>query len=380
MDETKKFTIPNQENKEGLRRLEIPEPLEIIEKLQEEIIGQEEAVRELARIYTRIISGIRQDRISVRDVIFLAGPSGVGKTQSVILFTKLLLEKQNELAKRNPQNLKPIKITEREIFSKILILNGGDFQHSHEIAKLIGSPPGYLGHRETQGVFDPQNIDNHRIKFTTKIGSEQACVIILIDEVEKVHESFHKALLQILDKGRITLGDNRITILEDAIIFFTSNIGNKEVEELRRKNIGFIKQPINAPAAFRKEYETIFHPEYRGRINRIILYNQLTPEQIKLIAQKEAQKIITSLREQTNIDFSVLLTQEVIDYLAKKGFNPSEGARGIRKVVEKELLDPLAMLYSQLNNELRGKSLVIDIGEEGIIFFEKPAKTYKAGR
>src|SRR3989338_6601292 len=175
-------------------------------ELHETIIGQDAAVEALAELYATLTSGVKRDKLGPLAIKYFAGPSGVGKTESVYAFTKMFLGRNIEKQGQESMERGTKKLAE-ELVMKV---NGGEFQHSHEIAKLLGSPPGYLGHRETPPFFTEQSLYNHQIRFTDKSGNEKHLTIILMDEAEKMSDAVHKAMLGVLDKGILVNGNNEI--------------------------------------------------------------------------------------------------------------------------------------------------------------------------
>ncbi|MBI2670291.1 MAG: ATP-dependent Clp protease ATP-binding subunit [Candidatus Yanofskybacteria bacterium] len=355
-------------------KLEINPPVAVEKNIHENIIGQEQAIKELAKLYVKIRSGIRTVRLGVIDSVFLAGPSGVGKTESVLTLAKMLMntmplenvsnsaeEESGKETKKQP--IKQPIFTEEDALKKVIKIDGGNFQHGHEVAKVLGSPPGYLGHGETLGLLHPMVLSKHQINFKDLRGNARKVIFILLDEAEKAHEFLHHAFLTILDKGILTLGDNSVADLRDAVIFLTSNIGNAKAELLREKDLGF--KPIKSTektleASFNKEYKKLFRPEYRGRINKTIVFEHLRTEHLNKIIDLQLERIEEQFRV-SGINLDLQISKEAKDIFIKRGYDLSEGARRLKKVLERYVLDQLILVNQ---NDLNGKTVVVDIDEE----------------
>lgn len=195
-----------------LRKLDMPDLTKEKAAFNSRIVGQEEAVDRFATLFGKIKSGIRSKAPGPLDIKFLAGPSGVGKTEMVYVLAGLLGE------------------DEQQSQAKVIKINGGEYQESHAISRLLGSPPGYVGYRDPP-LFSKENLDKHRIFYTDKAGKKRDVVIILIDEAEKANESLHRAFLSVMDKGQMDLANNTSVDFSNLLIFYTSNVGNQQVEQ-----------------------------------------------------------------------------------------------------------------------------------------------------
>ena len=182
-------------------------------KLSALIIGQENAVRSMGNLYQLFLAGMNQSNRPLGTLLFL-GPTGSGKTRVVEAAAEILFGDPNAVIK----------------------IDCAEFQHSHEIAKLVGSPPGYLGHRETSPLLTQENLD----RFQTE---DTPLSLVLFDEIEKASDSLWQLLLGILDKATLTLGDNRRVDFSRSLIIMTSNLGAREISELIKGRIGFAARP-----------------------------------------------------------------------------------------------------------------------------------------
>src|SRR5487761_1470074 len=233
--------------------------------LRRKIVGQEEAVQSGVDLYQVFRAGLNSPGRPVGNLLFL-GPTGAGKTRVV--------EATAEVVFGDPR--------------AVIKVDCAEFQHSHEIAKLIGSPPGYLGHRETHPLITQEALAQFH---TEKIKLS----FLLFDEIEKASDALWQLLLEILDKATLTLGDNRRVDLSQTIIFLTTNLGGGEITELMQGGMGFI-QPKDKPdtgldekvertaleAARRK-----FSPEFMNRLDKVVVFHPLKREQLEEVLEIE---------------------------------------------------------------------------------------------
>ena len=203
----KKESIPLDPTKVGW------EAMRLQKDLQGLVVGQDDAIEQVVNLYQTYLTGMTAPGRPIGSFLFL-GPTGSGKTRMV--------EATAECLVKNPR--------------AVIKVNCGEFQHGHEIAKLIGSPPGYLGHRETHALLSQEVLDQYHT------GAVRIS-IVLFDEIEKASDTLWNLLLGILDKGTLTLGDNRKVDFLQAMIFMTSNLGAKEMNELIRPKLGFLGLP-----------------------------------------------------------------------------------------------------------------------------------------
>src|SRR5689334_4110237 len=187
-------------------------------KLHRLVIGQEEAIHEIVRTYQTYLAGLSPEGRPLGNFLFL-GPTGTGKTRAVEATAEALLGNPHAVTK----------------------IDCGEFQHSHEIAKLIGSPPGYLGHRETRPLLSQDTLNQYQTE-TLKLS------FVLFDEIEKANDALWNLLLGILDKATLTLGDNRKVDFSRAMIFMTSNLGASEMSSLLKPRLGFQRSVADAQA------------------------------------------------------------------------------------------------------------------------------------
>src|SRR2546426_138851 len=234
-------------------------------ELRRRIVGQEEGMRALVDLYQVFCAGMCPQGRPVGNLLFL-GPTGSGKTR--------IVEAAAEILFGDPR--------------AVIKVDCAEFQHSHEIAKLIGSPPGYLGHRETHPLITQEALGQYH---TEKLKLS----FLLLDEIEKASDALWQLLLGILDKATLTLGDNRRVDLSQTMIFLTSNLGGGEITELMTGGMGFV-QPGEKPAASldgkveRTAVEAArrkFSPEFMNRLDKVVVFHPLKAEQLEEILEIE---------------------------------------------------------------------------------------------
>ena len=294
-------------------------------ELRSRIVGQDRAIHQLARMYQVHLSGLSASDRPVANLLLL-GPTGPGKTR--------LVEAAAEALFGDPRAM--------------LKIDCAEFQHSHEIAKLIGSPPGYLGHRETHPLIQQEVLEQHY--------SENVKVsLVLFDEIEKASDALWQLLLGILDKGRLTLGDNRRVDFSSSLIFLTSNLGSQEMTKLMSGGLGYTAGPREDDAELEhKIYRTAldaarrkFSPEFMNRIDKVIVFRTLTREHLERILDIELdhvrQRIISS---GTSRLFVFRYTPSARDFLLEEGIDSRFGARHLKRSIERHLVFPISNLLA----------------------------------
>jgi ATP-dependent Clp protease ATP-binding subunit ClpA len=306
--------------------------------LRRMIVGQDEAIQQIVSIYQMHLTGLNPPGRPIGNFLFL-GPTGSGKTR--------IVEATSEALLRNPR--------------AVIKIDCAEFQHSHEIAKLIGSPPGYLGHREThpllsQEVLNQYHTENVKLSF------------VLFDEIEKASDALWNLLLGILDKATLTLGDNRKVDFSRAMIFMTSNLGATEMTSLLNPRMGFsageARENVAAgvfddklsgkiarsgvEAARRK-----FTPEFINRLDKIVTFQPLGTEQLKKILDIELnlvqQRIFNTSADRA---FVFTLSDSSKDFLLQEGTDLKYGARHLKRAIERLLVQPMSNLIA--TDQVRG--------------------------
>jgi ATP-dependent Clp protease ATP-binding subunit ClpB len=295
------------------------------EGLRQRIIGQHEAVQALVDLYQVFRAGLNSSERPIGNLLFL-GPTGAGKTRVVEAAAEVLFGHAGSVIK----------------------VDCAEFQHSHEIAKLIGSPPGYIGHRETQPLITQQALDlqhTERVKLS----------FLLFDEIEKASDALWQLLLGMLDKASLTLGDNRRVNLSRTMIFMTSNLGGREIADLMTGRLGFASsflsdslsrtsekiERVAAEAAKRR-----FAPEFINRIDKLVVFHPLQPEQLQQILDIELSTIQKRLTESANVKLAFYLSQHARNFLLSEGTNVAYGARHLKRALEQHVVYPLARLVA----------------------------------
>ncbi len=310
--------------------------------LHKRIVGQDEAIDQIVNTYQTYLAGMNSPGRPIGNFLFL-GPTGSGKTRLVEAVAESLVGDTRAMIK----------------------IDCAEFQHSHEIAKLIGSPPGYLGHRETHPLLSQEVLHQYH---TEKVKLS----FVLLDEIEKASDALWNLLLGILDKATLTLGDNRRVDFSRTVIFMTSNLGAAEMGTILRPNLGFAASDIEqrnhsghldesvaakmsragVEAARRK-----FTPEFMNRIDKLIVF--------KPLGQAELQKILTlelnALQQRIynsspNMAFVFSTTESAIDYLLREGTDIKYGARHLKRAIDRALVHPMSNLIA--TRQVHGGDLI----------------------
>jgi len=292
--------------------------------LRSKIVGQQEGVQALVDLYQVFCAGLNSPGRPVGNLLFL-GPTGSGKTRIVEAAADILFGDPRAVIK----------------------IDCAEFQHSHEIAKLIGSPPGYLGHRETHPLITQEALAaNHTEKLKLSF--------LLFDEIEKASDALWQLLLGMLDKATLTLGDNRRVDLSQTVIFMTSNLGGGEITELMEGGMGFI-QPKDKPitgldekvertaveAARRK-----FSPEFMNRLDKVVVFHPLKREQLEEVLEIELGQVQQRVLETARGQFLFRVTSVAREFLLQEGTDQRYGARHLKRAIERHIVYPLANLLA----------------------------------
>ena len=310
-------------------------------ELRKRIVGQDRAIEAIVEVLQTFEAEMNPPNKPVGNLLFL-GPTGAGKTRFVEALAEVLFGDTRALTR----------------------IDCGEFQHSHEIAKLIGSPPGYLGHRETHPILTQEAINQwHTEKLQLSI--------ILFDEIEKASDSMWQLLLGILDNAKVTLGDNRKVDMSSCIIFMTGNLGGKQIQEMLSKGLGFAgaqtiaeqnrKESINnyekmvsivKEAATRK-----FTPEFMNRIDHTVTFRILNVPEIKKVLEIELgflqQRILQTSGQR---QYVFRCTDRIKEFIFEQGFDPKYGARHLKRSIERNLTNKLSKLMA--TNQIKLGDLV----------------------
>jgi len=315
--------------------------------LRSKIVGQSEGVQALVDLYQVFCAGLNSPGRPVGNLLFL-GPTGSGKTRIVEAAAEILFGDARAVIK----------------------VDCAEFQHSHEIAKLIGSPPGYLGHRETHPLITQEALAaSHR--------DDLKLSFLLFDEIEKASDALWQLLLGMLDKATLTLGDNRRVDLSQTVIFLTSNLGGGEITELMQGGMGFV-QPTDKPQAGidQKVQRTAveaarrkFSPEFMNRLDKVVVFHPLRREQLEEVLEIELRQVQQRVLETAKGQFLFRVTSEGREFLLQEGTDQRYGARHLKRAIERHIVYPLANLLATDQVHI-GDLVCIDWGknEEGLNF------------
>jgi ATP-dependent Clp protease ATP-binding subunit ClpB len=292
-------------------------------------------------LYQVFCAGLNSPGRPVGNLLFL-GPTGSGKTR--------IVEAAAEILFGDPR--------------AVIKVDCAEFQHSHEIAKLIGSPPGYLGHRETHPLITQEALAaNHTDKLKLSF--------LLFDEIEKASDALWQLLLGMLDKATLTLGDNRRVDLSQTVIYMTSNLGGGEITELMEGGMGFI-QPKDKPvtgldekvertaveAARRK-----FSPEFMNRLDKVVVFHPLKREQLEEVLEIELGQVQQRVLETARGQFLFRVTASARQFLLQEGTDQRYGARHLKRAIERNIVYPLANLLATEQIHV-GDLICIDFDKE----------------
>src|SRR5712692_8907644 len=287
--------------------------MEFEEALRAKIVRQEEAVQAMVDLYQLFCAGLNSPERPVGSLLFL-GPTGSGKTRIVEAAAEILFGDSRAVIK----------------------VDCGEFQHSHEISKLIGSPPGYLGHRETHPLITQEALAaSHTDKLKLSF--------LLFDEIEKASDALWQLLLGMLDKATLTLGDNRRVDLSQTVIFLTSNLGGGEITELIEGGMGFI-QPKDKPVAGldakveRTAVEAArrkFSPEFMNRLDSVVVFHPLKREELDEVLEIELAQLQKRVLDSTAGSFLFRITSEGREFLLQEGTDQRYGARHLKRAIER---------------------------------------------
>src|SRR5437868_11158947 len=320
--------------------------------LRRKIVGQDQAVEKVVEIYQMFLAGLNPPGRPVGNLLFL-GPTGSGKTRVVESMAEALFGDSRACIK----------------------IDCAEFQHSHEIAKLIGSPPGYLGHRETHPLLTQEALNQWQ---TDKLKLS----ILLFDEIEKASDALWQLLLGILDKATLTLGDNRRVDLSQCIIIMTSNLGACEMSNLVDGGLGFAHKPTEVDASLDEKIDRTaieaarrkFTPEFMNRIDKVVVFKTLRPEHLQQILEIELGMVQQRILMAAGANqFVFNCTSEAKGFLLQEGTDPKYGARHLKRAIERNIVFPLANLVATGQVKL-GDFVRIDLGAEDRMAFVKEAE------
>ncbi|MBC8031557.1 MAG: AAA family ATPase [Pyrinomonadaceae bacterium] len=319
------------------------QPSDLVTLLSQKVVGQSAATKAIVPYVYMYQSGLAPEGRPA-GVFLLLGPTGTGKTKTIEAIAELLHGDEK----------------------KILKIDCGEFQMEHETAKLVGAPPGYLGHRETIPLLTQQQLTE-----VTSLDCDLA--LVLFDEIEKAAHSITKLLLGILDKGILRLGDNTSVNFEKSLIFFTSNLGSREMMKEINPNIGFQSATARSQIDLTTRLESIalgavrkrFSPEFVNRIDAVVTYNPLDAGAIEIILDHD----LRALQDHVNLRlgeryFSIEVTPEAKRFLLQRGVSQEYGARELKRTIHRQLTQPLATMVTR-GEILPGAQVSISVTDAG---------------
>lgn len=301
--------------------------------LQARVVGQSKAVASIAKAIRRARAGLKDPNRPIGSFMFI-GPTGVGKTELTKALSAAMFDDENNIIK----------------------LDMSEYMESHSISKLIGSPPGYIGHDDGGQL--------------TEQVRRKPYSVVLFDEIEKAHPDIYNSLLQLMDEGRLTDSQGRTVSFKNTIIILTSNVGVDELKNSPR-TLGF---GVNYSTVDSKKTEEIlqnaikkrFKPEFLNRIDSIIMFEHLNKDDVKEIANIMLKKVQNKLNDK---DIKLKVSNNAIEWLVKKGYDPEYGARPLRRLIEQTIEDSIAeeLLTGNIKD---GQTIAIDIDSNGKVVFE----------
>ena len=306
-----------------LAQTEIDKLLNLESELHKKVVGQNKAVDSISAAIQRSRTGLSDPNRPIASFLFL-GPTGVGKTELSKALASLIFDSENALVR----------------------IDMSEYMEKHSISRLIGAPPGYIGY-EAGG------------QLTESIRRSPYCVL-LFDEIEKAHQDIFNILLQILDDGRVTDGQGRTTNFKNAIIILTSNIGSQLTTEMEKSD----NTPTNFDEVINEELKEHFRPEFLNRLDEIINFEPLTKKTLLKIVDLQLNRLRERLKAK---EINLELNEDVLKWIIDRGYNPSYGARPLKRVIQKDLESEIAKHI--LKGKYQERSTIrIDIKNSKLIF------------
>ncbi|HEX9501828.1 MAG TPA: AAA family ATPase, partial [Thermoanaerobaculia bacterium] len=281
---------------------EVQKLIRMEENLKLRVVGQEEAVRAVANAVRRSRAGLKDPNRPVGSFIFM-GPTGVGKTELARALAEFLFDDENAMVR----------------------IDMSEYMERHAVARLIGAPPGYVGYEEGGQL--------------TEAVRRRPYAVILFDEIEKAHPEVFNVMLQILDDGRLTDSKGRVVNFKNTVIIMTSNVGSQYIHEYQR-SVQTPQQEEEMRKKVEEELHRHFRPEFLNRIDEVIIFHALEMKHIKRIIDIQLKRLAKIIAERgINIDIS----EAAKEHLAREGYDPAFGARPLKRALQREIIDPLAM-------------------------------------
>ncbi len=300
---------------------EVEKLLRMEDRLQQRVVGQDDALRSVSNAVRRSRAGLQDPNRPIGTFLFL-GPTGVGKTELARALAEFLFDTEEAVVR----------------------IDMSEYQEKHSTARLIGAPPGYIGYDEGGQL--------------TEAVRRRPYAVVLFDEIEKAHHEVFDILLQVLDDGRLTDGQGRTVNFKNTVIIMTSNVGSPIIKQMAGRDEEEIRHAVMS------ELDRTLRPEFLNRIDEVILFHSLEREHIKQIVDIQLRRLQKLLAERR---ITIALTENAKEYLAEIGYDPVFGARPLKRVIQREIQDPLARAI--LEGRVReGEHVMVDADEQGILF------------
>lgn len=312
-----------------LMEAEVQKLIKMEERLHDRVVGQDEAITVVANAVRRARAGLKDPNRPVGSFIFL-GPTGVGKTELARALAEFLFDDENALVR----------------------IDMSEYQEKHTVARLIGAPPGYVGYDEGGQL--------------TEAVRRKPYSVVLFDEIEKAHPDVFNVMLQILDDGRLTDGHGRVVDFKNVVVIMTSNIGTEFLLNLGARRLdGSEWESIKNRVI--EEMRKHFRPEFLNRIDDIVVFHSLTMDDLKHIVGIQLKQVSRRLAERK---IGVELTDAARELLVREGYDPTYGARPLKRTIQRLVLDPLAL--EVLNGRIRdGDQVVADVQDGKLVFMRE---------
>jgi len=292
-------------------------------ELGKRVIGQIEAIEVVSNAVRRARSGLSDPRRPLGSFMFL-GPTGVGKTELAKAVAEFLFDDENAMVR----------------------LDMSEYMEKHTVSRLIGAPPGYVGYEEGGQLTE-------RVR-------RRPYSVILFDEIEKAHPDVFNALLQVLDEGRLTDGQGRVVDFKNTILIMTSNIGSHLIQESTKQDLSDVRKSVMELVRAR------FSPEFLNRLDEIVLFHRLSKDDLRKILKLRLDEVIQQLSDK---QIELKLSEEAQEELVEKGYDPQFGARPLKRLLQKRIIDPLALAL--LNGEFNEGDKIVVENHNGDFIFRK---------
>jgi ATP-dependent Clp protease ATP-binding subunit ClpB len=303
---------------------EIQKLIHMEERLHERVVGQDEAIQAVANAIRRARAGLQDPNRPLGSFMFL-GPTGVGKTELARALAEFLFDDEHAMIR----------------------IDMSEYQEKHTVSRMIGAPPGYVGYEEAGQL--------------TEAVRRRPYSVVLFDEVEKAHPEVLNVLLQMLDDGRLTDGKGRTVDFKNVVVIMTSNLGSQYIAEHTGDLTEGVRRQVTE--ALRQH----FRPEFINRIDEIIFFHALTLEHMKQIVDIQLRGLVKRLEERK---IAIEMTDAAKSWLVSEGYDPTYGARPLKRTIQRRVLDPLALRV--LEGEFReGDRILVDVNRDGLRFENK---------